>query len=260
MKNLSGPVWGVLARYYLLVSALVAVCTFVADVNPSSAQRASTRSRSREHLSAAQLIEQGKVQFERGRYAFAIRSLSAALRKDGKAADAFMLRGRAYDQMGLVKQAETDFTTYVSLRPSNPEGYIHRGDARNFNHDHLAALEDYNTAVKLAPSSTAAHLGRGLAYAGLERYDHAIKDYQWVLKSEPANHEALANMGIACMLAGRRLEAVTYFERALKVEKDPQWRSRIEKWMAKLVHEAGTTSAKSRGPTRTPDEPTKPLW
>jgi tetratricopeptide (TPR) repeat protein len=146
------------------------------------------------------------------------------------------------------------------LRPSSPEGYIRRGDARNFNLDHQSALEDYSTAVKLAPSSLVAHLGRGLAYTGLEKYDLAIKEYQWVLKSEPNNHEALGNIGIACMLAGRRLEAVTYFEKALTVEKDPQWRTRMDKWMARLISEADSTTAKYRGPTRTPPDAAKPLW
>ncbi len=251
---------GDLSRYTFLSSALIAVCILLGDLSPVWAQRAAARTRPRENLSAAQLVHQGKTQFQNRRFALAIRSLSAAIRKEGRVAEAFLFRGRAYDQIGQHKRAEKDFTTFIGLRPSDPEGYIRRGDTRNFNLDHQTALEDYNRAVKLAPSSVTAHLGRGLAYAGLEKYDLAMKDYQWVLKLDPTNHEALGNMGIACMLAGRRLEAVTYFERALKVEKDPQWLTRIEKWIAKLLDEADKTTAKNRGPARTPPGTTKPLW
>jgi tetratricopeptide (TPR) repeat protein len=90
-----------------------------------------------------------------------------------------------------VFRAIKDFTRYIELNPSDPRGYVSRGDAKNFNLEHEAAVQDYSAAIKLAPSSAAAYLGRGLAYAGLAKYDEAIKDYQWVLKINPNNAEAL---------------------------------------------------------------------
>ena len=105
-------------------------------------------------------------------------------------------------------------------------------------------MEDYNIAVKLAPSSPAAYLGRGLAYVGLQKYGEAIKEYQWVLKLDPHNTEALGNMGVACMLAGRNMEAMSYFERALAQELDPQWRARIREM------DKSTASTSGCGPRR----------
>ena len=163
--------------------------------------------------------------------------------------------------MGLPQKAIQDFTKYIELKPRDPAGYIGRADARNFNQEHAAALEDYHFAVKLAPSSPAPYLGRGLAYVGLQKYGEAIKEYQWALKLDPNNTEALGNMGVACMLAGRNLEAMSYFERALNLERDPQWRARIEKWTSQLLEQADAARHDKRGPVRgSADHGSKPLW
>jgi tetratricopeptide (TPR) repeat protein len=195
-------------------------------------------------------MDQGKAQMEKKRYALALRSFSAAIRRDPRLSEAYLLRGTAYDQVGSPQRAIKDFTRYIELNPSDPKGYVSRGDAKNFNLEHEAAVQDYSAAIKLAPSSAAAYLGRGLAYAGLAKYDEAIKDYQWVLKINPNNAEALGNMGVANMLAGRPVEAMSYFERALLHETNPQWRAKIEQWMEKLLQGASAAKQKTKGPTR----------
>jgi Flp pilus assembly protein TadD len=206
------------------------------------------------------LIERGRSELEKRRYAQAVRWFSTALRRDPGSAEAYRLRGTAQDKLGLSQKAVQDFTKYIELKPRDPAGYIARADARNFNQEHAAALEDYNIAVKLAPSSPGAYLGRGLAYVGLQKYNEALKEYQWVLKLDPNNTEALGNMGIACMLAGRNMEAMSYFERALATELDPHWRARIEKWTAQLLEQADAGSGEKKGPVRGPTSGVKPLW
>ncbi|MBI5571072.1 MAG: tetratricopeptide repeat protein [Desulfomonile tiedjei] len=206
-------------------------------------------------------LDKAKRELERKQYALAIRSLSAVIRSDPGSAEAHRLRGVAYEKLGLFKRAEEDFTRYIERSPSDPNGYIMRGDTRNFEQEYGAALEDYNAALKLSPSSVTAYLGRGLALAGLGKYDEAIKAYQWVLTKQPGNVEALENIGRACMLAGRHLEASTYLERALEHETDPAWRSTIGKWKQELVRDATPEKPKARGPSRGPTgDKTRSLW
>jgi tetratricopeptide (TPR) repeat protein len=209
--------------------------------------------------SAQAQLKIGKEQLEQRRFALAARSFSAAIRRDPGNAEAYLLRGTAYDQMGAPQAAIKDFTRYLEMNPRDPVGYVRRADANNFNLDHDRAIEDYSTAIKLSPNSSSAYLGRGLAYAALQKYGDAIKDYQWALKLNPKNVEALGNLGVACMMAGRSMEAMQYFERALQLETDPQWRAKIEKWTERLLQEAN--ARKAEGPTRKkPAGPVKNLW
>ena len=55
-------------------------------------------------------MDQGKAQMEKKRYALAIRSFSAAIRRDPRLSEAYLLRGKAYDQVGMPQKAIKDFT------------------------------------------------------------------------------------------------------------------------------------------------------
>lgn len=205
-------------------------------------------------------IERAKEQINKGQYGSAIRILGRAIRKGGTPAEAYLLRGAAYDRLGVSHRALKDLDRYIRLRPSDPQGYIARGDAKNFDMQHESAVDDYTIAVKLAPRSAKAFLGRGLAYAGLGRYNDAAKDYLWALRLDPNNRDALANMGVACMRSGRPLEAMTYFERALAVETNPKWREKIHDWMDQLAKEARPKTRAGRGPMRSPRGRARPMW
>jgi tetratricopeptide (TPR) repeat protein len=236
-------------RIFLAV-AIIVVVLLLALPSLTPAQHTPRSPGSTISQSAKIHLDQGKAQMEKKRFALAIRSFSNAIRRDPRLSEAYLLRGKAYDQAGMPLKAIKDFTRYIELNPSDTRGYISRGDAKNFNLEHEAAVQDYSAAIKLAPSSAPAYLGRGLAYAGLAKYDEAIKDYQWVLKINPNNAEALGNMGVANMLAGRPVEAMSYFERALTHETNPQWRAKIEQWMEKLLQGASAAKRKTKGPTR----------
>jgi tetratricopeptide (TPR) repeat protein len=160
----------------------------------------------------------------------------------------------------LPQNALKDLDRFIELRPSEPKGYLHRGDVKNFNMQHEEALSDYEMAIKLGPSSASAYMGRGLALTALGRYEEAIKDYLWVLRLEPHNQEVHANIGIACMLAGKRDQAVTYLEKALGEETNPQWRKKIQEWISRIMNEAEAVDSTSLGPTRTPSGKPRPMW
>jgi tetratricopeptide (TPR) repeat protein len=244
----------------ILTVMCIAMCAVLAVQGSVLAQQSKKPAAAKTGQSAQAHMKMGKEQLEMRRFALAVRSFAAAIRRDPGNAEAYLLRGTAYDQMGAPQAAIKDFTRYIDLNPKDPIGYLRRADANNFNLDHEPAIEDYTTAIKLSPSSTtSAHLGRGLAYAGLQKYNEAIKDYQRVLAKNPRNVEALGNMGVACMMAGRSMEAMQYFEKALEQETDPIWRAKIEKWTEKLLQEAN--ARKTEAPARKkPAGPVKSLW
>ncbi|MBI4961950.1 MAG: tetratricopeptide repeat protein [Desulfomonile tiedjei] len=242
-------------RWLLLAALMTHVLTEELPAQPIS----STKKPVAAHT-AQFYLDQGRKQFEQKRFAIAVRTLSTAIRRDNNLAEAYRLRGEAFDQMGLPQKAVHDFTQYIRLRPSDPKGYIYRADAHNFNLEHQAAIEDYSHAIRLAKSSASAYVGRGLAYAGLGKYGEAVKDYQQALRINPDSTEVLANLGVACMLAGRSLEAMNYFERALKKETDPKWKEQIERWIAQLLQESKVSKPGKDTPRRGPVGSPKPMW
>ena len=244
-----------------LILCVVFLCIFAGGVRCHAEPSASDRT-SKARKAPPFYLERAKIQLERKHYAAALRSLSMVIRATPELAEAYTLRGRAYDKIGASYKAIQDYTKYIELKPRDERGYVLRGDARNFSGSHEEALEDYNTAISLSPRSVSAYLGRGLAYAGLERYGRAMKDYQWVLALDPDNNEAAENMALACMHSGKHIQAVGYFERALRNEPNPAWRGRIQRWLDQIINdpylEARKTDRSSRprpmGPTA------KPLW
>jgi tetratricopeptide (TPR) repeat protein len=250
---------GISVKFFLLL--FVTVCLLVGDLKGHAELSSDERAKAAIKPPSFYL-DRAKLQLERKQYAPAVRSLSLAIRSTPGLAEAYKLRGGAYEHIGASHKAMQDFTKYIELKPSDVHGYILRGDARNFSGDHDRALEDYNRAINLSSRSIPAHLGRGLAYAAMERYTSAMKDYQWVLALDPDNNEAAENMALACMSAGKPLLAVTYFERALENERDPAWRAKIQKWLDQVVNDPSLESRKTGRSTRPrPAGPTaKPMW
>jgi tetratricopeptide (TPR) repeat protein len=242
----------------LIVAAATLVIWGGADaVGPRGEERPAHGPSARPGLSS---LEQGKKLFAAGRNSEAIRSFTEAIRENN-VAEAYKLRGRAYERLGLSANAVKDFTRYIELNKASPEGYLLRADAHNFNHDYQSALEDYTTAIKLAPSRPDGYVGRGLALTGLEKYDDAVKDYQWALRLKPDSAEILANMGRCCMLAGRQLEAVSYLEKALQLETDPTWKRKTKEWIDAMVQDTSGESPKA-SPAMQPskERPSRRLW
>ncbi len=248
------------SQYSVALVVFLAVLLTWSFGDPLKAQVSRSRVGPAGKVSADHYVERGKKLISKGLYAGAVRSLSLALKKRPGSAEIYLLRGIAYDRMGLAERAIQDLSFYIQKKPSDPSGYIRRADAKNFNSMHREAIDDYNIAIRLAPSSVSAYLGRGLAHAGMEKYEDAIKDYYWVLRLDPKNREALGNMGIACMLANKPLQAVAYFEQALAVERDPEWRRRINEWMEKIVKYPGEKERHKTGPTKGPVRRPRPMW
>lgn len=238
--------------------AIVALSAVLA--HPSTALGAPVTLVSSPRDGTLELVERAKHQIGQGKFKTALRSLGIVIRKNPKAAEAYFLRAAAYDRMGLPQSALKDVDRFVDLRPSDPKGYIRRGDIKNFNMQHEQALVDYDKATRLAPSSPSGYLGRGLAHAALGKYDEAIKDYLWVLRLDPDNREVLTNLGIACMLAGKSIQAMTYFEKALSAETNPRWRRQIQEWMSRILKESEAARSRKSGPTRFPVERARPMW
>ncbi|MGA8830413.1 MAG: tetratricopeptide repeat protein [Desulfomonilaceae bacterium] len=211
-------------------------------------------------IPSASLISRAKGLIEKNEFPVAIRYLTEAVKQSPRSVEVYLLRGEAFDKMGFPMKALQDLNKYVELRPHDPQGFIQRADINNFNLDHKAAIEDYNRALRLVPNSRSAILGRGMAYVGLERYDLAIQDYESVLRRYPNDHESWANLGMAYSLSGRKDKAIESLRKAIELEKNPEWRNKLNHMLEQLLEAPKAERQKSGGPTRFPNNKARGLW
>lgn len=180
-------------------------------------------------------LSKGRQEFEKGSYAAAIKTLTDSIKANPGMAEAYFFRAKSLDMLGQPMRALKDLAKYIELKPQDPKGHILKGDVNNFNMDHREAIECYSHALRLDSRSVNARLGRGLAYAALERYDLAIKDYEDVLKENSLHHEALTNLGVALALSGKPDDALKKLTEALALERDLEWRSRLNKMIDEIA-------------------------
>ncbi len=81
----------------------------------------------------------------------AVTDFSAAITIKPDFAQAFIMRGMAYGQLGLSAAAVADFTHVIQADPKNGYAYYARGREYWANGDYLKAKEDYDKAVELDP-------------------------------------------------------------------------------------------------------------
>lgn len=224
-------------------------------------QRPSPPKREKKRIGPKGHMRLGKVNMKKSRYTRAIRHFSALLKADGSLKEAYLLRGRCFDQIGRPNMAVKDYTKYISANPKDHRGYELRADAYNFNLDFQRAIQDYNRALALAPDSVDPLIGRGLAHMGLENYKAAIGDYRKALKRRGATPEVVSNLGLAYMRNNEPNNAIKCFERALELEKGPRWKDKLSKWLEDLYQDPRVARKDPTGKGSIPrHHPSKSLW
>lgn len=97
---------------------------------------------------ALELLRRASRELESGRPARAIEACTAALELDPRSADAFQLRGVAYNERKKLKEAIADFSSALRLRPGMAEVHYNRGFARLDAGDEAGAVRDFTAALR----------------------------------------------------------------------------------------------------------------
>ena len=94
----------------------------------------------------------------------AIEYLNNAIRLKPDYADAYYLRGFAYDDLENHQRAIIDYSEAIRLSPDDAIAYNNRGkDYAKLGHNKLA-IKDFNEAIRLQPDYVNAYNNRGYAY------------------------------------------------------------------------------------------------
>jgi tetratricopeptide (TPR) repeat protein len=155
---------------------------------------------------ARECLKKGKEALEAFQYRDAIRHLTDAVRLNPKDAEAYLLRGRAYDSEFEPEQAIPDFTEAIRLLPKSAEAHMYRGLAYYTTRQGEKAIDDFTEVIRLAPEEERSVYARALVMRGITRYDRgeyakAVADCREAIEARPKDSEGytqLAKMLATC--------------------------------------------------------------
>ncbi len=174
------------------------------------------------------LIFRGQIQIRQNRAVEAVQTLQTVIRNDPDNAVAHYHLGVAYDQMGDLSHAQSEWqsavrvnpelveahgalatlalrnndmtaldqaaTQIITLKPGSPDGYALRSIA-NINRKQFGkAQDDIQKAISVAPESSIGYKQMGNLQLAQQKYGDAEKSYQQALDRDPSSGDALGGM------------------------------------------------------------------
>ncbi len=152
------------------------------------------------------------------RHGEAVASFDRALAIRPAFAEVLCSRAVALGKLGRHEQALAGFERALALRPGYAEALYNRGVTLGNLGRHVEAVESYDRALARDPAHARAWNNRGVALGELERHEEAIASFDRALAVRPDFTEALLNRGLTLADLGRHEEAIADYDRALAVD------------------------------------------
>eukprot|EP00913_Durusdinium_trenchii_P028382 g26610.t1 len=169
--------------------------------------------------SAAELVESGRLAYEKRDYDTALKDLNEAIRLKTESPEAFYIRGRIHVAKRRDYFAIPDFTNAIRLKPDYREAFLARARARNNRGLYDDAIDDYTAAIRLNPKEKDAYLQRAAIFTSIDEPDKAITDYGEAIQRFPKEAgEAFRLRGLIYEARGEFAEAVKDFAAALQLQ------------------------------------------
>lgn len=106
---------------------------------------------------------------------------------------AYVSRGSAYQRLGKLDPALSDFNKALDLKPDYPRAYHLRGLLYEKKGENDKALEDFNKAIELNPDYGAAYYSRASLHAKMGNNEAAQEDISMVTMFTEQNISSYAN-------------------------------------------------------------------
>tara|TARA_Y100001933_G_scaffold110662_1_gene110747 strand:+ start:211 stop:1281 length:1071 start_codon:yes stop_codon:yes gene_type:complete len=152
--------------------------------------------------------------------------LSDVLRINERVAEAYLIKGMAYEFLENATLAASSYQTAIEVDPDYYDAYIHRGMlADRLGED--KALDYYNSALALEPKSIEAHRNKALHLHFNNQFMDARASFLDVIQLAPDFEEAYFNIGNTYLGQFAQNEVITdyvdsafhYFSEAYKMNK-----------------------------------------
>ena len=122
-----------------------------------------------------------------GKYQDAVAQFTKAIEVEPSEADLYIARGNAYEILGDIKSAYTDYEKANGFSPRDTETLIKLGIISNRMDNYRQALGYLNRAAKIEKRNNKIYPEKIESLMGLEEWDKALKasDTALILKEEP---------------------------------------------------------------------------
>lgn len=172
------------------------------------------------------LADTAEDYYRRGEWQSAIDACNAAIARNPNDAAAYLLRGRAYGQLGDMAAAAVDFNAAAQLNPdirrnlAQANSFYNRGVAAYERGEFDRAIANYTRAIEFNPHFAEAYSNRGSAYGYKGDQDLAIADYTAAIDINPQDATGYYNRGNAYYHKGDLDQAIIDYDVAIGI--DPQ--------------------------------------
>lgn len=137
-------------------------------------------------LAADQLVQLAQDASNKGEWEIAIAFLDMAIAQSPENAQAFLLRGNAYKQLGNIDQALADYDQAIVLDVNMAAAFHNRGLIHSEQGNNEQALADFARAIELSPTFGLAYRSRAGVHLALGNSAAAALDLQIYLTFVPS--------------------------------------------------------------------------
>ncbi len=166
----------------------------------------------------ANLLHQGLLDMDDGRYKDAIPQLQEVLKDQPNVGLANLELGRAWNGLGSYPEALPWLRKAVELMPESGRAHYELGVAMAETEDWAGAATQLEIAVAHAPDSDDMQFYLGMAYDELGRTAEAAESLQQALHINPDHYRANLLLGRLLGMQNRPNEALPYLQRAVKLQ------------------------------------------
>ena len=164
------------------------------------------------------LLAKGQILVAQSNYKAAAEELTRALAIDDKNLPILELRAALYEQLHEKAKALANVEKILELKPGQPNLMPTRAvllaDLGKFD----AAVEELQNLHKASPKDSLTLLQLGTLYTAMKKYDKAVEVFTTIVTDHPDDVDAIRGRGDALLNQGRRANAISDYERALKLQ------------------------------------------
>ena len=164
-------------------------------------------------------LNRGRIFHQLNHIEQAIDDYTQALKLD-PSPHTYFERARAYDTLGKLIEAISDYDSVIQQQANHIQAYYHRGNALGTLGHYDLARVSFEKVLQHEPRNALAHFGKGIAFEKQFQLDSAIASYTLAIDCQPNYAEAYFCRGIAFWLNQQCTEAKLNFDEATRIRAD----------------------------------------